>query len=352
MDEEAAASGPRDDGGHSPGGNNTAGPAFSSSATPPSQSSQLPSSTLLSPLTPSNQLSAESFDAFEASVNNHNNGGPASQYQARHVRDSANDAIGIIEHSRVNGFTESLSGNITITSGSSGSSSCNESGHRNCGRNEEVSDSLSIHMDIDTNKGVRKRTSNEALDQPNISSACKSRKAESVTPASNLNPSQVSDNQPPSLNSEPVPLQYSSYDKSPYVVYIYNKNLNSNSDSAHPLLVSKLVSNIAYNDIVEMKKIGRGKIMAELKSAKSANNLVSSSLLDANNLRAFIPAYRTLRSGIVKDIPPSISIESIRNAIEAPTFKILEISRLNRRARVNGESKTVPSSTLIIKFAG
>lgn len=136
-------------------------------------------------------------------------------------------------------------------------------------------------------------------------------------------------------------------------MYIYTKNNNnSNSEAAHPLLVSKLIANIAFNDIIELKKIGKGKIMAELKTAKAANNLVSSDLLDSNNLKAFIPAYRTLRTGIVKDVPSSISVEAIHKAMEAPTFKILEVKRFNRRIHEEGQTKTVPSSTICVKFAG
>jgi len=35
----------------------------------------------------------------------------------------------------------------------------------------------------------------------------------------------------------------------------------------------------------------------------SANNLIGNSKLEKENLKAFIPIYRTIRTGIVKDIP-------------------------------------------------
>jgi len=40
-----------------------------------------------------------------------------------------------------------------------------------------------------------------------------------------------------------------------------------------------------------------------MSSAKAANNLVLNPKLADNNLRAFIPSYRLIRTGIVKDIP-------------------------------------------------
>lgn len=234
---------------------------------------------------------------------------------------------------------------------------------------EEKNESTSMEMDTESVKGIRKRPSDEALEQPNEYTVSKSRRADVAQsslslnqttekrqqPTPNLATTSATDNakgnQTASKDGVPFSYKYSDKDKAPFVVYIYTKN-NSNSEAAHPLLVSKLIANIAFNDIIELKKIGKGKIMTELKSAKAANNLVSSDLLDSNNLKAFIPAYRTLRTGIVKDVPPSISVEAIHKAMEAPTFKILEVKRFNRRIQEEGQTKTVPSSTICVKFAG
>jgi len=37
--------------------------------------------------------------------------------------------------------------------------------------------------------------------------------------------------------------------------------------------------------------------------AKAANNLVQNIRLEKENLKAFIPTYRTIKTGIIKDIP-------------------------------------------------
>jgi len=75
----------------------------------------------------------------------------------------------------------------------------------------------------------------------------------------------------------------------------------------HLLLISKLLSKIAYADIKEIKKIDRGKILAEMLSASTANKLIDNPILEKKNLKAFIPAYRTLKIGIIKDVSQLIN---------------------------------------------
>lgn len=105
-------------------------------------------------------------------------------------------------------------------------------------------------------------------------------------------------------NQKDTSSYYAHSDKGPFVVYIYPTNPGFR-EVAHPLQVCIVVSNIAYNDIYEVKKIGVGKVMAELKTASAANNLINSPLLASHKLRAFIPSYRVLRTGVIKDIPSS-----------------------------------------------
>jgi len=71
----------------------------------------------------------------------------------------------------------------------------------------------------------------------------------------------------------------------------------------HPFLISNTLSQITYVDIKEIKKIGRGKVLVDMNSAKAANKLTNNARLAQEGLKAFILAYRILRTGIVKDIP-------------------------------------------------
>lgn len=92
----------------------------------------------------------------------------------------------------------------------------------------------------------------------------------------------------------------------------------------HSLMISKIITNIARNDIKETKKLSRGKISVELKSATAANNLIQSELLKVQNLRAFIPAFKKIRIGVVKGVPTDLSEKEIKEATESP-FQITDI---------------------------
>jgi len=55
--------------------------------------------------------------------------------------------------------------------------------------------------------------------------------------------------------------------------------------SIHSLLISRVLSQIAYVDAIkEIKKIGRGKVLAEMSTAKAVNNLMCNSRLEKEGL--------------------------------------------------------------------
>jgi len=132
---------------------------------------------------------------------------------------------------------------------------------------------------------------------------------------------------------------------------VYSHSEDSNASSAHPLLISRVLSQIAYSNIKEIKKIDRGKVLAEMKSIKAANELVQDPKLEKENLIAFISTYRTIRTGIVKDIPQHVDESEFLQFFESP-FKVVEVKRLNKRMKINGENKYIPSRTISLKFAG
>jgi len=125
----------------------------------------------------------------------------------------------------------------------------------------------------------------------------------------------------------------------PYIVQVQSLDELS---PIHPLHISKIVSQILPRDVLEIKKIGRGKVQGFLKSAVSANKLVSDASLNGLNLKAFVPSHRILRAGIVRVIPQDFSIEILREVISSSS-KILEIHRLNRRVKVDNDIQYVPS---------
>jgi len=144
---------------------------------------------------------------------------------------------------------------------------------------------------------------------------------------------------------------YSNSDCPPYIIHVYSLSENSSSSPAHPLLISRRLSQIAYSDIKEIKRIGRGKVLAEMKSMKAANSLVQNLQLEKENLKAFIPTYRTIRTGIVRDILQHFDESELLQFFDSP-FKVVEVKRLNRRMRIHSETKYIPSRTICLKFAG
>ncbi|KYM94553.1 hypothetical protein ALC62_14810 [Cyphomyrmex costatus] len=98
--------------------------------------------------------------------------------------------------------------------------------------------------------------------------------------------------------------------------------------------------------------MGKGKILIEATSAITANRITENPTFAQHNLRAFIPAYKVLRIGVIQDVPVEIDLETLRSNIKVPYCKIIDIQRLNRRIIREGTSEYIPSKTLRIKFLG
>jgi len=91
-------------------------------------------------------------------------------------------------------------------------------------------------------------------------------------------------------------------DRPPYVVQVQSID-NADSPILHPLHMSKLLSQISPRDIVEIRKIGRIRVIAEMKTFDSANRLISNEQLLLHKLKAFIPLHKVLRTGTLRDVP-------------------------------------------------
>ncbi|KYN12367.1 hypothetical protein ALC57_15482 [Trachymyrmex cornetzi] len=122
--------------------------------------------------------------------------------------------------------------------------------------------------------------------------------------------------------------------------------------STHPTVISSIIAKTGIPDIQEIKKIGKGKILIELRTALAANRLVDNSTFSKYNLKTFIPAFRVLRVRVIQDVLTEIDLESVLRHIEVPSCKILDIQRFNRRTIIDGKTEYIPSKTLRIIFAG
>jgi len=207
----------------------------------------------------------------------------------------------------------------------------------------ELGDSR-MEVDLDCDSSSRKRTLSSTNTEPQHNYINKKK------PANNEHSNPKNS---PTNSDQNKKITYSNSDQPPYIVHVYsnNNNIDPQIGPMHPLLISRTLSKIAYSEIKEIKKIGRGKVLAEMTSAKAANNLVLNSSLTKDNLIAFIPSYRTIRTGVVRDIPQYFDESNLLEFFDSP-FKVIEVKRLNRRTKIDGEIKYIPSRTVCIKFAG
>ncbi|KYN19123.1 hypothetical protein ALC57_08549 [Trachymyrmex cornetzi] len=144
--------------------------------------------------------------------------------------------------------------------------------------------------------------------------------------------------------------RYGKTDHAPFIVHIHAK-IEHITESSYEVMMKRQVSRIISSGLCSIKKIGRGKIAVEMRNFYFANALASNKDLDKHGLFAFIPLHRTVRSGIIRGIPTSITDQDLRSDLRS-TSKIIEIKRLNKRITINGKTDFVPSTTVNLKFAG
>ncbi|KYN12411.1 hypothetical protein ALC57_15416 [Trachymyrmex cornetzi] len=90
------------------------------------------------------------------------------------------------------------------------------------------------------------------------------------------------------------------------------------------------MTRIANDKITEVKFLGRNKVAVHFNDRATANKVLSHPLLKESGLSASIPAFRILRTGVVKNVPLDISENDILNHFTSP-YKIVSAKRLNVR---------------------
>ncbi|KYN29047.1 hypothetical protein ALC57_01527 [Trachymyrmex cornetzi] len=123
------------------------------------------------------------------------------------------------------------------------------------------------------------------------------------------------------------------------------------TEPAYEVVMKKHVSKIIAKDINSMKKIGKGKIAIEMRTATAANSLVGHPELAKLGYTAFIPSHKVFRQGIIRGVPTSVSDAELKSNLRS-SAKIIDFKRLNRRMTNNGIVEYTPSTTINIKFAG
>ncbi|KYQ54048.1 hypothetical protein ALC60_07044 [Trachymyrmex zeteki] len=116
-------------------------------------------------------------------------------------------------------------------------------------------------------------------------------------------------------------------------------------------MVSRIITKYVGNSIVEVKSVGRNKVSIALNNFEKANSILKLDTLKANNMSASIPAFRVIRTGIIKNVPLDISEETILKEFNSHA-KIISARRLQRKVRKDGKDELLPSLSVLIKFQG
>ncbi|XP_071580218.1 uncharacterized protein [Temnothorax nylanderi] len=165
-----------------------------------------------------------------------------------------------------------------------------------------------------------------------------------------------SSSSPLAKNRNLINFRYASTDKPPFIVHIRTITDEGNNDTGkppdtHPLLIGRVVTQIVSGGLQEIKKISKGHVQVVLTSAEAANRLIDDRSLASYGLKAFIPSYKTARTGIIRDIPQSLTIENLLENLESSP-KTIEAHRLNRRIKDGNSYRYEPSRSVCVKFAG
>jgi len=218
--------------------------------------------------------------------------------------------------------------------------------------NSTVETNVSIVCEKEKDKKERKRVSGDGF-PPDGSTAKKASAGKRSEEVMSVNDATLKGPPPSGSTSMYSPntiFKYTNKDRPPYVVQVQPID-DTGSSSLHPLHISRLLSQISPRDIVEIRKNGRNRVIVEMRTLDSANRLISNEQLSVHKLKAFIPLHKVLRTGIIRDVPQDFTLEMLKESTSS-VVRILEIHRLNRRVKIDGELKYVPSRTICIKFAG
>lgn len=81
--------------------------------------------------------------------------------------------------------------------------------------------------------------------------------------------------------------------------------------------------------VVDMKHVGRNKIMIYMNNFQLANRLTKDPALNEKNYRAYIPRHFVSVTGVIAGVPLEITEEDIMQDIQCE-FPVLEAYRMNR----------------------
>lgn len=146
-------------------------------------------------------------------------------------------------------------------------------------------------------------------------------------------------------------------DSSPYTIHIQRlQSSQSDGTTLHPISLGKILKQNKINNIINgsIKRIGRNRIAMAFSNFTDANEFLNNSLLNQNNLKAFIPSFSITRVGIVKGVPIEWSTDEILENISTPfgCGKIIKVRRINYKVMVEGAPVWKPTQSVVVYFDG
>lgn len=144
-----------------------------------------------------------------------------------------------------------------------------------------------------------------------------------------------------------VNYQYQQTDQGPYRVMVELIDTQDGNIRINKLTLANVLRKmIAYKThIMDMKNIGRNKVMVYLNNFQLANRLTNDENIKAKNYRAYIPRHLISVTGVIAGIPLDITEEDIMEDIICE-YPVMQVYRMNRF--VNGQKE--PTQRMSITF--
>ncbi|KAI5636969.1 hypothetical protein NE865_10269 [Phthorimaea operculella] len=151
--------------------------------------------------------------------------------------------------------------------------------------------------------------------------------------------------------------EYLRTDVAPYLIHVQRIESSPNDGTIlHPITFGNLLRKMNCQNVIpgSVKRIGRNRCAVAFSKYSDANDFLSSSLLEMNKLKAFIPTFHVTRMGLVRGIPIEWDEEEIKDNITTPIGcgNIIKVRRLNYKVNIDGNTSWKPSQSVVVTFDG
>lgn len=147
---------------------------------------------------------------------------------------------------------------------------------------------------------------------------------------------------------------YIDSDKGPFVVHLSGVATEDNEPKdLHDVIIGHKLKQYNVKSIVEIKKVTRRELKIVFKEKAAANCFLKGDVPSRIGLKAYIPNYNILKTGIIFDIPACYGEKFLLEEMSS-SCPIVDVYRCQKRKFVNGErlNEWVPANTVKVTFRG